>query len=949
MFIIGGVLVSFFLVSHAYAADRFWVGSANGSDRFEDAANWSALPKGAGGASVPGASDVAIFSFSGSTVQIRSAVNVAGMELNDVWTGSVLQGTGTIAVGSSDFLVGSGRFIGGNATIAVTGDFTQTGGVVSGIQSTLTLSGSFSVTAGGVSTPSFTLTGTLVFDGAADQSLTLDAATSTTIQNLTLDNSGGGTSDDIVVTAPAGLNLSGALTITLGNLDLATNSETMDVEGGITLANAAQATLTTDSNVTASGTILVNDSAVLTVTAGTWTLNDDGDQDVDFDGQSLFNLTLNNTGGANNSDVTIDGTSLSLSGSLTITKGDLDLATNSQVLSVDSSVTLADDADAFLTTISNMTVGGGFTVGDAATLTVTGGTLTLDGTADQTLDLDGQPIFGLTLNNTGGGTSDDITVAGGTLQLSGSLTVTLGNLDLSTNSLAMIVEGGMTLANTAQATLTTDSNVSASGTILVNDSATLTVSGGTWTLNDDGNQSVDFDGQALNNFTVNLPTSGTDVVTITGTLDVDGNLAVTQGELTLSGNTLDLEGNLTIADDTDATLVASGAVTVAGNITKGDAGGTTLTGSTVTLDGTNQTLSGSVTYHNLTKTVTTPRTLSFAAGQTQRITNTLTLKFEGGGGGASNYLSLRSTLGGTQASIRPTGTRSLTFLDVQDNNNTASEITCASCRDSGNNDGWTFGGAAAAGTDSGAATDTGGGVGGGRGAGTGTPGSRYFFTGGTTLEGEERAAADEEAAVGGELISRRGMLQVTLDGRSLVFKDVPIGAWFTSFIQAIVGANIASGYKDANGNLTGEFGPANNVTYAEIAKMALQAAGVSVPRALPQNRFAVGEWSAKYIAAMENLGVSIFSDERLDVNKPAPRAAVVQILLETFGVALGDPAGDLYSDVSPQTLHAAAVEKATADGIVSGDDGTDTFRPGESVNRAETAKIVMNALAQYGG
>src|SRR3989338_8513424 len=68
--------------------------------------------------------------------------------------------------------------------------------------------------------------------------------------------------------------------ITLGNLDLTTNSQTMNVERGITLADAAQATLTTNSNVTASGTILVNDAATLTVTAGTWTLNDDSDQAV---------------------------------------------------------------------------------------------------------------------------------------------------------------------------------------------------------------------------------------------------------------------------------------------------------------------------------------------------------------------------------------------------------------------------------------------------------------------------------------------------------------------------------------------------------------------------------------------------------------------------------------------------------------------------------------------
>lgn len=110
--------------------------------------------------------------------------------------------------------------------------------------------------------------------------------------------------------------------------------------------------------------------------------------------------------------------------------------------------------------------------------------------------------------------------------------------------------------------------------------------------------------------------------------------------------------------------------------------------STVLLTGTNNTISGSNTFYNLTKTVTAPRTLTFAAGTTQTVTNTLTLT----GSSAANKLSLRSSSPGTQWNINPQGTRTVQYLDVQDSNNTnAAAIPAgATSVDSGNNTNWTF-------------------------------------------------------------------------------------------------------------------------------------------------------------------------------------------------------------------------------------------------------------------
>ena len=334
----------------------------------------------------------------------------------------------------------------------------------------------------------------------------------------------------MVVAADSQILLSGALIITLGNLDLTTNTETLVVDRGITVADAAQATLTTNSTVFASGTILVNDAATLTVTAGTWTLNDDSDQTVDFDGQSVFNLTVNNTGGGTNDDVTIAGGALLVSGALVITLGGLDMTTNSLALITERGITLADAAQATMTTNSNVTASGTILVNDAATLTVTAGTWTLNDDSDQAVDFDGQSLYNLTVNNTGGGTSDDVTIAGGTLAVSNDLVVTLGNLDLVTNALALDVNDDVTIAGTAQATLA-GGTMNIAGDLTLNTNGSFSQSTGTATF--DGTSQTISGALVFSTFVKDTATSDTltfstsDSITVSSSITLYGSAGST--------------------------------------------------------------------------------------------------------------------------------------------------------------------------------------------------------------------------------------------------------------------------------------------------------------------------------------------------------------------------------------------------------------------------------------
>ena len=138
----------------------------------------------------------------------------------------------------------------------------------------------------------------------------------------------------------------------------------------------------------------------------------------------------------------------------------------------------------------------------------------------------------------------------------------------------------------------------------------------------------------------------------------------------------------------DGTLTSgAGVVNCAGNWAKADTGTFTAGTGTVTFDGTAQALTGSTTFKNLSKSVSAADTLTFQAGSTTTVTGTLTLTGQSG-----ELLSLRSSSPGTQWQIDPTGTRVISYVDVQDSNNiNDTEIDASSgCVDSGHNTNWSF-------------------------------------------------------------------------------------------------------------------------------------------------------------------------------------------------------------------------------------------------------------------
>ncbi|MFA6523153.1 MAG: FG-GAP-like repeat-containing protein [Candidatus Peribacteraceae bacterium] len=194
----------------------------------------------------------------------------------------------------------------------------------------------------------------------------------------------------------------------------------------------------------------------------------------------------------------------------------------------------------------------------------------------------------------------------------------------------------------------------------------------------------------------------------------------------------------------------------------------------------------------------------------------------------------------------------------------------------------------------------------------------------------------------------RNRLVATVDDQSVLFRDVPLDAWFTQYVSYVIEEKIAEGYRDEAGKPTGEFGVEQPVTFAEVLKMALEAAGADLKGVPPpRNRSAQDTWASAYVAKAEALQLSVFQPD-VDVAQPATRGAVIQTLLEVLGIPTSIKITSPFTDVSSDHRYAQAIATAAAYGIIEGDKDADgnllhTFRPDDQIIRAEVAKIIALA------
>lgn len=183
------------------------------------------------------------------------------------------------------------------------------------------------------------------------------------------------------------------------------------------------------------------------------------------------------------------------------------------------------------------------------------------------------------------------------------------------------------------------------------------------------------------------------------------------------------------------------------------------------------------------------------------------------------------------------------------------------------------------------------------------------------------------------------------------FSDVRSSEWYHNYVRFVADIGLVSGYRDSDGFLTGQFGPADQVTVAQMLKMAVKAAQIDEATCaqgttIPQAR---GHWAEIYIRCGETMHMRVLATYP-DLNRPAKRAEVLAIIHDAFSRKV-PPLYSNFPDAAGNEYE-SDIAYAVMNGVVSGDkaaDGTalNSYRPNDGLKRSEAAKVLYESIKAY--
>lgn len=177
-----------------------------------------------------------------------------------------------------------------------------------------------------------------------------------------------------------------------------------------------------------------------------------------------------------------------------------------------------------------------------------------------------------------------------------------------------------------------------------------------------------------------------------------------------------------------------------------------------------------------------------------------------------------------------------------------------------------------------------------------------------------------------------------------IFPDVPSTHWAAGYIRDLVQRGVLRGHSDGN------FRPQWSITRAEVAKVALKAAGIPIVTGLPNPYPDLPD-----AHSLRDAILTLYRDSRpitdgddptkVYPDRPATRFETLRTFLDVFGrspIPGVDPWDPVFPDATtpPQSVYA---NKAKALGIISGNNGR--FLPNAPVTRAEAAKMLTKLIA----
>ncbi len=178
-----------------------------------------------------------------------------------------------------------------------------------------------------------------------------------------------------------------------------------------------------------------------------------------------------------------------------------------------------------------------------------------------------------------------------------------------------------------------------------------------------------------------------------------------------------------------------------------------------------------------------------------------------------------------------------------------------------------------------------------------------------------------------------------------IFEDT-VDHWAKEFIEDLYNQGIVSGYDETH------YGPDNNISRAEFTKIAIEAFSIptldpSEVTFMPFKDVDTDEWYAAFVQAAYVWDiVTGYKDGTFKPNQSINRAEAMRILFDAAKIDVDTSYDAGFEDVDSAEWYAPYINYAAEQGIVSGyEDGT--FGPSNNLKRGEVAKIVSLLLKTY--
>jgi len=175
------------------------------------------------------------------------------------------------------------------------------------------------------------------------------------------------------------------------------------------------------------------------------------------------------------------------------------------------------------------------------------------------------------------------------------------------------------------------------------------------------------------------------------------------------------------------------------------------------------------------------------------------------------------------------------------------------------------------------------------------------------------------------------------------FPDVPADYWAYDYIETLAAKKVVGGYAD------GTFGPKNNVTRQQAAKMIAKAAGLEASEGFV-SKFTdfdkvASDMKASVLAVEDNKVVGGFPDGSFGPTKNITRSQAAKMIVLAFGLAKGSNPVDFDDPVADATDQ-SYIDILASNGIVGGykEGGKTLYKPANLLTREQLAKMIVEAM-----